>query len=147
MKYMSIGYPLRFESDSKYLVELDEKIVVLNPEEFSCWCYVESENYNEIMNILEKKGVVISGNDEVEIIKKILNKKIVRQGYGLVKENKHCIYLGESYIYPSDIQCEIWVKANGKNRIIDIFNNLSGSYEFLFEQLKELIKKDFIFVR
>lgn len=147
MKYMSIGYPLKFESNMKYLVEIDEKIVDLNQEEFSCWCYVKSDNYDEIIDRLEKKGVVISGNDDIEIIKKILNKKLIRQGYGLVKDNRHCIYLGENCMYPSKIQSEIWLKANGKNRVMDIFNSLSERYEILFNELEELVQSDLVFVR
>ena len=147
MKYISIGYPLRFDDNMDYLIELNNQIVKLTQDEFRGWCYIKDDNSDEVIIRLAKRGVVITGDNDVDIIKKILTKKLIRQGYGLAQDNKHCIYLGESCSYPSQVQYDIWLKSNGENKIMDIFSSLSGGYEFLFAELRELIEHDLIFVR
>ena len=124
------AYPLSFrEADGGYVyaAETFNGVEYLNKEEFLMWTHPEKLSSGEGADTvsLENKNLIIRAESKEELFVKLFQRVPIRQGFGTVNNNRHCLVLRKSLYYPSDIQMELWMDADGNKTMLEILRRLS----------------------
>lgn len=131
---LSIGYPVGVNTKNKtYEIELNNKMVSLTVDEMKLWVLmkkfikqkIDDEKIGLCQSIIEK-GVGFIAVEPIELYKKIKKRKLVRQGFFCIYNNRICVLLGKEKLYLSAEQCVIWKYGDGSYNIEEIFEFMNG---------------------
>ena len=155
MLAVALGYPLGTLND-KYLVECNNKGVMLTFEEAAVWM-----NFNGIKEINDAKedkitiiklassGLIVIADSLEELWNKVMGVVPVRQGAGTLDEGKTAIFLGEHAVRAEGPYFSAWQLCNGKRRISDIYKFIEKDYKISKNDFLKLIsyldEQDLIF--
>jgi len=145
-KYICIGHPLGWITEGTevlYLLDLGDREEKLYHNQSIVWAEMLgnkniTKNDNEIIKeLLDKKLLLdLKDFDQIKIFMQCVPH---RQGYSVVKDNKHAIVLGSAPIYIPANHLNIWRLSNGKNNLEAIMKELNLSQEEVVKQVLESI--------
>jgi len=153
MHDVAVGYPLGF-IEKKFTVEIDNKNYAMEDEEFLLWrdlAFTKEEPLNtKHLEAMREKGLIVSAPTIQELIGKLSRLRPIRQGGGVIDVDNNyrdCIAIGKELVpFPSKSIHEIWLFANGKNSVGDIYSKVCYSSEAFIREPEKNFITDILFL-
>lgn len=150
MKYaLAIGYPLRLcieQGRTVQEVELQKCRLILSLEQAQLWGTLSmwrelSEEEKPAVEELAALGAAILGDSAMEILSELVWRTPLRQGFCMPSEEGSSIQLGKERFLLTGLQEQLWISADGRDTLDEIFKKLEIHWrDSAVEQLELILE-------